>query len=78
MSIPLIIDTDTAQDDCIAILVGLLDDLADLRAITVVAGNVGFARQVRNAHMTLTLLPCCSLARCLQSRSLQEHPIAAG
>ncbi|WBU36822.1 nucleoside hydrolase [Homoserinibacter sp. YIM 151385] len=51
--VPFILDTDTAQDDCVAILVGLLDPAADLRAITMVAGNVGFDRQVRNAWMTL-------------------------
>ncbi|GAB3605433.1 hypothetical protein GCM10027413_08420 [Conyzicola nivalis] len=54
-AIPLIIDTDTAQDDCVALLVGLLDPLADLRAITMVAGNVGFERQILNAHMTLSV-----------------------
>lgn len=53
MRIPLIIDTDTAQDDCVALLVGLLDPLADLRAITMVAGNVGFDRQLKNAWLTL-------------------------
>lgn len=53
--VPLIIDTDTAQDDCIAILAGLLDPSADLRAITMVAGNVGFEQQVRNAHLTLNV-----------------------
>ena len=53
--IPLIIDTDTAQDDCVALLVGLLDDRADLRAITMVAGNVGFDRQVQNADLTLSV-----------------------
>jgi purine nucleosidase len=53
--IPLIVDTDTAQDDCVALLVSLLDPRADLRAITMVAGNVGFDRQVRNAHMTLNV-----------------------
>lgn len=52
MSIPLVIDTDTAQDDCVAILAGSLTPGADLRAITMVAGNVGFDRQVRNAFMT--------------------------
>ncbi|MFC7341319.1 nucleoside hydrolase [Saccharopolyspora griseoalba] len=51
--IPLVIDTDTAQDDCIALLAGLLDPEAELRAITVVAGNVGFDHQVRNAFLTL-------------------------
>lgn len=55
MPIPLIIDTDTAQDDCVAILVGLLDPDADLRAITMVAGNVGFDKQVKNAWMTLNV-----------------------
>lgn len=53
--IPLVIDTDTAQDDCVALLVGLLDDRAELRAITMVAGNVGFERQVQNAFMTLSI-----------------------
>ncbi|GLU48488.1 nucleoside hydrolase [Nocardiopsis ansamitocini] len=53
MTVPLVIDTDTAQDDCVALLVGLLDPLADLRAITMVAGNVGFDRQVHNAWLTL-------------------------
>lgn len=55
MSIPLVIDTDTAQDDCVAILVGLLDPAADLKAITMVAGNVGFDAQVRNAWLTLNV-----------------------
>jgi purine nucleosidase len=53
--VPLIIDTDTAQDDCVALLIGLLDPKADLRAITMVAGNVGFDRQVMNAWMTLSV-----------------------
>ncbi|SDY81152.1 purine nucleosidase [Saccharopolyspora shandongensis] len=50
--IPLVIDTDTAQDDCIALLAGLLDPRADLRAVTMVAGNVDFGHQVRNAYLT--------------------------
>ena len=53
--VPLVIDTDTAQDDCIALLVGLLDPRADLRAITMVAGNVGFDQQIRNAFLTLNV-----------------------
>ncbi|WP_150240504.1 nucleoside hydrolase [Nocardiopsis quinghaiensis] len=55
MTTPLVIDTDTAQDDCVALLVGLLDPGADLRAITMVAGNVGFGQQVRNAFLTLSV-----------------------
>ena len=56
MPIPFILDTDTAQDDCVAIIVGVLDPEADLRALTMVAGNVGFDQQVRNAHLTLNAL----------------------
>ncbi|WP_281457858.1 nucleoside hydrolase [Saccharopolyspora ipomoeae] len=55
VTIPMVIDTDTAQDDCIALLVGLLDLRADLRAITMVAGNVGFDQQIRNAFLTLNV-----------------------
>ena len=54
MTVPFILDTDTAQDDCVALIASLLDPEADLRAITMVAGNVGFDRQVRNAQMTLS------------------------
>ncbi len=49
----LIIDTDTAADDCFAILVGLLHPEAHLEAITIVAGNVAFDQQVKNALITL-------------------------
>lgn len=52
---PVIIDTDTAQDDCVTIIWGLLDPAADLRAITLVAGNVGFDQQVANTHLTLNV-----------------------
>jgi purine nucleosidase len=55
VSIPFILDTDTAQDDCVAILLGVLDPVADLRAITMVAGNVGFDQQTKNAMMTLSV-----------------------
>jgi len=53
--VPFILDTDTAQDDCVAILLGVLDPEADLRAITMVAGNVGFEQQTANALMTLSV-----------------------
>ncbi len=51
--VPLVLDTDTAQDDCVALLVGLLDPRADPLAVTMVAGNVDFDQQVRNAFLTL-------------------------
>lgn len=53
MTVPLVIDTDTASDDCFALLLALLDPRADLRAITMVQGNVGFDQQVHNAFLTL-------------------------
>lgn len=53
--IPLVVDTDTAADDCFALLVALLDPRADLRAVTMVAGNVGFTQQVHNALLTIAL-----------------------
>lgn len=56
MSVQFILDTDTAQDDCVAIIASVLDPEADLRAITMVAGNVNFDQQVRNAHLTLNAL----------------------
>ncbi|CAN5332362.1 nucleoside hydrolase [soil metagenome] len=55
MTIPLVVDTDTAADDCFALLVALLDPRASLEAITIVAGNVGFDQQVHNALLTVSL-----------------------
>lgn len=54
--IPLVIDTDTAADDCFALMIGLTDPRADLQAITMVAGNVGFDQQVHNAFLTLEVV----------------------
>ncbi|WP_062304335.1 nucleoside hydrolase [Demequina subtropica] len=51
--VPLVIDTDTASDDCFALLLALLDPRADLRAITIAQGNVDFAQQVHNAFLVL-------------------------
>lgn len=50
---PLVIDTDTASDDCFALLIGLLDPRAELLGITMVAGNVGLDQQTENAFLTL-------------------------
>lgn len=55
MAIPVILDTDTAQDDCVALLLAALDPACDLRAITMVAGNIDFDQQVHNAFMTLSV-----------------------
>lgn len=50
---PLLIDTDTAGDDTVALLFGLLSPQLDLKGVTVCAGNVGFAQMVENALYTI-------------------------
>ncbi|MGB0113632.1 MAG: nucleoside hydrolase [Ilumatobacteraceae bacterium] len=51
----LVIDTDTASDDAIALLLAVRDPAVDVRAVTVVAGNVPLDLAVRNAIVTLDL-----------------------
>ena len=51
--IPLLIDTDTAGDDTVALLFGLRSPEVDLKAITVCAGNVGFEQMIENALYTV-------------------------
>ncbi|MFB6147077.1 MAG: nucleoside hydrolase [Halobacteriaceae archaeon] len=55
MARSLIIDTDTAVDDAVAILLAALADAAELEALTVVAGNAPFEDQVENAKYALDL-----------------------
>jgi purine nucleosidase len=50
-----VIDTDTASDDAIALLMAVRDPDVDVRAVTVVAGNVPLDLAVRNAIVTLDL-----------------------
>lgn len=49
----IIIDSDTAADDCFAIMAAACHPQATLEAITIVAGNVVFDQQVENALLTL-------------------------
>jgi purine nucleosidase len=51
-----IVDTDTAGDDTQALLLACLSDRLDVEAVTVVAGNVPFDRQVENAAYTRSLI----------------------
>jgi inosine-uridine nucleoside N-ribohydrolase len=46
---PFLIDTDTASDDAVALLMALRHPEVDVRAITVVAGNVTLDQAVQNA-----------------------------
>ncbi|MCY3976777.1 MAG: nucleoside hydrolase [Chloroflexi bacterium] len=50
-----IIDTDTASDDAVAIVMALRQPDIDVKAITVVAGNVPLPQAVQNALYTVEL-----------------------
>ncbi|WP_436927882.1 nucleoside hydrolase [Halosimplex amylolyticum] len=51
-----IVDTDTAGDDTQALALAVLTERLSVEAVTVVAGNVPFDRQVENAKYTLSLV----------------------
>ena len=55
MSRTFVIDTDTASDDAVAILMALRDPDIEVAAITVVSGNVPVDQGVRNALTTVEL-----------------------
>ncbi|MFK8083719.1 MAG: nucleoside hydrolase [Granulosicoccus sp.] len=59
-----IIDTDTASDDAVAIMMALASPDIQVEAITIVAGNVALAQASINARYTLEI---CS--------DITEHPI---
>jgi purine nucleosidase len=50
-----IIDSDTAVDDALAILLATLSDRLTVEGVTIVAGNAAFDREVANAKYTLGL-----------------------
>ncbi|MCU1400295.1 MAG: Nucleoside hydrolase [Acidimicrobiales bacterium] len=52
----LVIDTDTASDDAIALLIAVRTPGVTVKAVTVVAGNVPLPLAVRNAIVTLDLV----------------------
>jgi purine nucleosidase len=55
MRIPMIVDTDTASDDAVALVMALRAPEVEVVAITVVAGNVPVERGSRNARYTVEL-----------------------
>ncbi len=55
MTRPFIIDTDTASDDAVALIMALRADDVDVKAITTVAGNVPVQMGARNALITAEL-----------------------
>ncbi len=55
MPTPLLIDTDTASDDAVALIMALRSPHVRVEGITVVAGNVPLEQAVRNALYTVEL-----------------------
>jgi purine nucleosidase len=51
----LIIDTDTASDDAVALIMALREPLATVEAVTIVSGNVPLAQASRNARYVVEL-----------------------
>jgi len=56
-----IVDTDTAGDDTQALALACLTDRLSVEAVTVVAGNVPFDREVENAKYTLSLVDAADI-----------------
>jgi purine nucleosidase len=52
---PIIIDTDTASDDAVALIMALRSPDVEVKAITTVAGNVDVEQATRNALFTVEL-----------------------
>jgi purine nucleosidase len=55
MPAPILIDTDTASDDAVALIMALRSPHVSVEGITVVAGNVPLEQAVRNALYTVEL-----------------------
>ena len=55
MPVPMIVDTDTASDDAVALIMALREPAVDVKALTVVAGNVAMRQGSRNARYTVEL-----------------------
>jgi purine nucleosidase len=75
--IPLLIDTDTASDDAVAIIMALRDPSFEVVAITVVAGNVPVGQGSRNARYTVELCGASVPVHEGAERPLRQEPRTA-
>ncbi|MGQ7843836.1 nucleoside hydrolase [Granulosicoccus sp. 3-233] len=73
----LIIDTDTASDDAVAIMMAVAADDVQVEALTIVAGNVTLAQGSRNARYTLQLCQADVPVHEGCDRPLQREPSTA-
>lgn len=78
MPTPLLIDTDTASDDAVALIMALRDPAFEVVAITVVAGNVALAQGSRNARYTVELCGASVPVHEGAARPLRRAPADAG
>jgi purine nucleosidase len=77
MPAKLLIDTDTASDDAVALVLALTDQRAAVQAITVVAGNVSLASGVANALYTRELCGSTVPVYAGADRPLEREPVTA-
>lgn len=78
MRTPLLIDTDTASDDAVALVMALRDPAFEVVAITVVAGNVPLPQSSRNARYTVELCGAAVPVHEGAAKPLVRPPIDAG
>ncbi len=69
-----LIDTDTASDDAVAIIMALSAPDVRVLALTTVAGNVGIEQATRNALLTAEI--CGVGGSRLRGRGRAAHPRA--
>jgi purine nucleosidase len=74
---PLLIDTDTASDDAVALILALREPAVEVVAITVVAGNVALPQGSRNARYTVELCGASVPVYEGAARPLERPPIDA-
>ena len=77
MPTPLLIDTDTASDDAVALILALREPAVEVVAITVVAGNVALPQGSRNARYTVELCGASVPVFEGAARPLERPPIDA-
>jgi purine nucleosidase len=74
---PFVIDTDTATDDAVALVMAFAARDVHIEAITVVAGNVGLAQTVQNALYTRELCGSAAPVYAGASRPLHADLVVA-
>lgn len=73
----LLVDTDTASDDAVALVLAFTDPRVDVQAVTVVAGNVSLQQGVANALYTRELCTATTAVYTGAERPLQRDLVTA-